>query len=267
MTNPVTPPVHTQAFPLSGWPADLAQFIGSHAPGLYLSLLASALIISLLAFFGWRRLGGLCRSRLKITYACFGIVVFALIAYQVMAFKILPKFDALVAFYISVDAQFAYLDLAAKVSYLAQSMVMVAIGIVVAGILWLKRYRTEAVVYLVSIAGNGILNTAIKIMAQRARPPHQHGFAVEFGYSFPSGHSSGAMATYAMLAFILCQVTAKRWHLLWVLLATTAIVSIGYSRLYLQVHFMSDVIAGFTSGSIWVLLCVAIYQQQKRLAK
>jgi len=37
--------------------------------------------------------------------------------------------------------------------------------------------------------------------------------------------------------------------------------------LYLQVHFMSDVIAGFTSGSIWVLLCVAIYQQQKRLAK
>lgn len=75
------------------------------------------------------------------------------------------------------------------------------------------------------------------------------------------------MATYAMLAFILCQITAKRWHLLWVALASVVIVSIGYSRMYLQVHFMSDVIAGFTSGSIWVLLCVAIYQQQKRLGK
>lgn len=263
MTMITTP----QTFPLSGWPADLAQFIGGHAPMLYLCLLALVLIASLLAFWGWRHLAAPCRSRLKITYALLGMAGFVLIAYQVMAFKSLPKFDALVAFYISVDAQFAYLDLAAKVSYLAQSMVMATLGLLIGCLLWLKKYRTEAVVYLLSIAGNGLLNTAIKMIAQRARPPHLHGFAIETGYSFPSGHSSGAMATYAMLAFILCQITAKRWHLLWVLLASTLIVSIGYSRLYLQVHFMSDVISGFTSGSIWVLLCVAIYQQQKRLGK
>ena len=259
--------MNTQAFPLDGWPVALAQWLGSHAAPVYLGLLASVVALSLIAALCWRRLGTPCRSRLKISYACLATVAFAVIAYQVMAYKSLPKFDALVAFYISVDAQFAYLNLAAKVSYLAQSMVMTALGLLIGGLLWWKHYRTEAVVYVLSIAGNGVLNTAIKLMAQRARPPHFHGFAIETGYSFPSGHSSGAMATYAMLAFILCQITAKRWHLVWVLLASALIASIGYSRMYLQVHFMSDVIAGFTSGSLWVLLCVAIYQQQKRLSQ
>lgn len=267
MTTPIAPAAAQPVFPLSGWPTELAQFIGRHAPTIYLSLLAGVLVSTLVAFFCWRRCSARTRSRLKITYACLGIVGFACITYQVMAFKALPKFDALTTFYISVDASFSYLKLAANVSYLAQSMVMAALAVIIGGLLWWKHFRTEAVVYVLSICGNGALNTAIKIIAQRARPPHLHGFAIETGYSFPSGHSSGAMATYAMLAFILCQITAKRWHVLWVLLASALIISIGFSRVYLQVHFMSDVIAGFTSGSIWVLLCVAIYQQQKRLGK
>lgn len=267
MTSPISTPVPQQTFPLSGWPTDLAQFIGNHAPQLYLSLLALVLLGTLLAFFGWRCLGPACRRRIKLSYAIVGVIGFAIITYQVMAFKSLPKFDALTTFYISVHASFTYLDWAAKLSYLAQSMVMAALAVVVGALLWWRHYRIEAMVYVLSIAGNGVLNTAIKFIAQRARPPHLHGFAIETGYSFPSGHSSGAMATYAMLAFILCQITAKRWHLIWVLLASALIVSIGFSRVYLQVHFMSDVIAGFTSGSIWVLLCVAIYQQQKRLGR
>ncbi len=262
----MTPPTSPMTFPLSGWPTDLAQLIGNHAPMLYLSLLGCVVVLTILAFFGWQRLGPRCRSRLKIAYAAIGTLAFATIAYQVMAFKSLPKFDALTTFYISVHASFGYLDLAAKVSYLAQSMVMAALAVFIGGLLWWRRYRAEAVIYVVSILGNGVLNTAIKFIAQRARPPHLHGFAIETGYSFPSGHSSGAMATYAMLAFILCQITAKRWHLLWIVLASALIVSIGFSRMYLQVHFMSDVIAGFTSGSIWVLLCVAMYRQHKRMA-
>ncbi|MBP6117578.1 MAG: phosphatase PAP2 family protein [Neisseriaceae bacterium] len=267
MTAPTTPITTQQTFPLSGWPTELAQFIGYHAPTLYLTLLALVLLGTLLAFFGWRCLGPNRRRRMKRTYAVLGMIGFGFIAYQVMAFKDLPKFDALTAFYISVHASFTYLDLAAKLSYLAQGWVMAALAVLIGALLWWRHFRTEAVVYVLSIAGNGVLNTAIKIMAQRARPPHLHGVVIETGYSFPSGHSSGAMATYAMLAFILCQITAKRWHLLWVLLASALIVSIGFSRIYLQVHFISDVIAGFTSGSIWVLLCVAIYQQQKRLGK
>lgn len=162
----------TQAFPLNGWPVTLAQWLGSHTVPVYLGLVAGVVVLSLVAALCWRSLPAAARSRLKIGYACLATVGFAVIAYQVMAYKSLPKFDALVAFYISVDARFAYLDLAAKVSYLAQSMVMAAIGVLIGGLLWLKRYRTEAVVYVLSIAGNGVLNTAIKLMAQRARPTY-----------------------------------------------------------------------------------------------
>jgi membrane-associated phospholipid phosphatase len=106
------------------------------------------------------------------------------------------------------------------------------------------------------MAGNGVLNPLLKRIVARARPLHEHGLAHAEGYSFPSGHTSGAVVAYGMLAYLLLRLAPPRWHLP-VLLATVALVfTVGCSRVVLQVHWASDVLAGFASGTAWLLVCV-----------
>jgi membrane-associated phospholipid phosphatase len=93
---------------------------------------------------------------------------------------------------------------------------------------------------------------------------HDHGLLLEHGWSFPSGHASGAVATYGMLAYVLTRLLPERWHA--AILATAAVIALstGFSRVFLQVHFLSDVIAGFACGLAWLTLCIAGVEVSQR---
>lgn len=109
-----------------------------------------------------------------------------------------------------------------------------------------------------------MVTAIIKATLERARPVHDHGVLLEHGWSFPSGHASGAVATYGMLAYVLIRLLPEHWHT--VILATAAIIGLatGFSRVFLQVHFLSDVIAGFACGLAWLTLRIAGVEASQR---
>jgi len=115
-------------------------------------------------------------------------------------------------------------------------------------LLW-RRYRREAVFAIVSTAGSGLLNQASKHLFQRQRPQLWDSIAPELTYSFPSGHAMGSMTLAAVLV-LLAWPTRWRWPV--ALLAPAFALLVGASRLYLGVHWPSDVLAGWAAGLAWV---------------
>lgn len=144
----------------------------------------------------------------------------------------------------------------AAVTALANTPVLWTLAIAGAVVLlWHRRY-TLAAVWIASIAGNGIVTRILKATFERARPVYDLELLTVQGYSFPSGHSSGAVATYGALAYILIRTTPANWHLPIVLAAASTAFVTGCSRFFLRVHYASDVFAGFASGLAWLSLCV-----------
>ena len=128
--------------------------------------------------------------------------------------------------------------------------IAVAIALVALGRWWL------ALGWVAAVAGNGVLNTVLKHIFARVRPLGLDGLTLEEGFSFPSGHSSGSVVAYGMLAYLALRLLPFRWHLPALILAMTLALTVGSSRMFLRVHFASDVIAGFASGAVWLALCV-----------
>ena len=104
-----------------------------------------------------------------------------------------------------------------------------------------------------------ISNMMLKRFIDRARPGIEHLVSVET-LSYPSGHAMSAMAFYGFLIFLVLKFKIqKTFKYLLVLLLTVLILSIGISRIYLGVHFPSDIAGGFIAGFIWVVFCVLVF--------
>lgn len=147
-----------------------------------------------------------------------------------------------------------------NITHLADTATLTVLGIVgTLALLWLRR-RWLALVVAVAMAGNALLNSTLKAVFARARPLHDPTEALVSGFSFPSGHSSGAVVAYGMLAYVLIRCLspahAARLRLPLVLAATALAFTIGCSRIFIQAHFATDVLAGFASGSAWLAVCI-----------
>jgi membrane-associated phospholipid phosphatase len=148
----------------------------------------------------------------------------------------------------------------AAITRLGDTATLAGLCMVVAVALLLAGKRRFAFIWVLALAGNGVLNSVLKQIFARIRPLHEDGLVLASGFSFPSGHSSGAVVAYGMLAWLACQWVAKQWHLPIVLSAIALAYSVGVSRVFVQVHFASDVMAGFASGTAWLVVCVASLQ-------
>jgi len=116
------------------------------------------------------------------------------------------------------------------------------------GLLVARRWR-EATFAGVAFAGSALLNMATKQFFQRDRPTLWESIAPEHTFSFPSGHAMGSV-TLAMVVVLLCWHT--RWRWLAVVLAGSFALLVGVSRIYLGVHYPSDILGGFAAGIAWV---------------
>ena len=102
----------------------------------------------------------------------------------------------------------------------------------------------------IALAGSGLLNVAAKHYFGRARPSLWESIAPESTFSFPSGHAMGSMTLAAVLV-LLAWPTRWRW---WVLgLAAAFVLMVGASRIYLGVHYPSDILAGWAAALAWVM--------------
>lgn len=112
-----------------------------------------------------------------------------------------------------------------------------------------RRLGREALFVVLAAGGSALLNTALKHLFERPRPMLWQTSEVQYSFSFPSGHAT-ACATLACVLVALTWRTRWRWPVL--LAGTTFAVVVGTSRVYLGVHFPSDVVAGWATGMAWV---------------
>jgi len=142
-------------------------------------------------------------------------------------------------------------------------LVLVSAAMVLA--LLLRRKMVLAAGCVAATAGAGIWNWVLKHAFERARPEHLHGFVQAQGWSFPSGHASAAMAVYGVGCYLLLCRVAPAWRLACLCGAVALIALIGASRILLQVHFFSDVAAGFAVSGAWLLVCLLFTENARRL--
>ena len=139
------------------------------------------------------------------------------------------------------------------------------LGVIVAGVLAIKR-RWRWLIYLAITCGGGaLLNLELKRYFERARPALAEALRQAHGYSFPSGHAMGATIVFGALAYLATRVLAPwRWRSAAIALACTLICSVALSRVYLGVHWISDIAAGISAGTLWVVVTTVAYEVLRR---
>lgn len=130
-----------------------------------------------------------------------------------------------------------------------------------------KRQYVVILAFWLTMAGVGLSVQYGKKYISRARP-EAVGYYSEPNFSFPSGHATTAIAQYGIVAYFMFRLFGVRWkRRLAVWLSVGLILVIGFSRIYLGVHFLSDVIAGFLLGGMWLLLGISLIEIMNYKAK
>ena len=134
--------------------------------------------------------------------------------------------------------------------------VLSVLTLAVSAFLALDRKGRTAILVLIAVGGALVLSSLLKSGFQRPRPELvPHGSYV-YTSSFPSGHSMMSAATYLTLGALLARVQPRRrLKILLLGFATLLTLIVGCSRVYLGVHWPTDVLAGWTAGAIWALVC------------
>lgn len=133
--------------------------------------------------------------------------------------------------------------------------------VAVVAVLWLgwRRRWLDATLLAVAAGGAGLLVTAGKVIMERPRPPVADRLVVETNPSLPSGHALASLVVIGMVTgFVLGQVATLVARIAVLLSAAVAVCLIGWSRLYLGVHWGTDVLAGWLLGAAWLTVCLTV---------
>jgi undecaprenyl-diphosphatase len=198
--------------------------------------------------------GALLIVGLTIILVC--VAFFAMLADEVMEGGT-QKFDNAVLLWMNARASPQLTGFALNVSALGAGTVVWLVVIVASVFLWSTRHRWSVALLWVSIVGSGLINASMKLFFNRPRPQLFPWRAPYAGLSsFPSGHSMTAMVCYATLAYLVARLEPSRFlRRFTFVLAGLIILAIGLSRMYLGVHYPTDVLAGFTMGLAWASFC------------
>jgi undecaprenyl-diphosphatase len=192
---------------------------------------------------------------LVITIA--GIAVFAQLADWVSDKAAITDLDLRFDNALHAHATPLGITIAKAVSFIGGPVAMTVL--MVAGAIYLLASRQILLLYgwLVAFIGGGALDWALKTIFQRDRPSFPDAFVHVGGYSFPSGHSMGSLIGYGMLAYVIAHSTrGRRIDVIVAVCAAVLVLAIGFSRLYLGAHYLSDVLAGFAAGMVWLAACI-----------
>ncbi|WP_238649851.1 phosphatase PAP2 family protein [Paenibacillus piscarius] len=151
--------------------------------------------------------------------------------------------------------------LAKGLSLVGSSMLAVGISLVTMLILFFAlKHRMELVLFLCVGLGSQLLNTLLKQWFHRERPSI-HRLIEQAGYSFPSGHSMAAFSLYGVIAYLLWRhMRSGSERVLLILFTVLMTGGIGWSRIYLGVHYPSDVIGGYAASGAWLMLSAACFE-------
>jgi membrane-associated phospholipid phosphatase len=140
-------------------------------------------------------------------------------------------------------------------------IVVVLVTISFSLLLWKKRVWAAQILF-VNCLGGLILNQGLKLIFAKPRPHLWTPLIIEHSYSFPSGHALGSAVVYGFLAFLLARQYPSYSMGIYGM-AICVVGSIGLSRLFLGVHYPTDIVAGYFVGCLWLITCVGIYHSRQ----
>jgi membrane-associated phospholipid phosphatase len=160
-------------------------------------------------------------------------------------------------------------DVFRAITTLGNFVTLFVVTVIAVAVLWRRRERTDGVFVAFAFLGAQVLSSGMKLGFRRERPFFPDPLATESTFSFPSGHALVSLAVYGSIALVLARRLRRRGDRLVLFGATGLLVlAIGFSRLYLGVHFLSDVLAGFAAGAAWVaLLYVALEVHSRYISR
>ena len=212
-----------------------------------------------------RRLNPDERYGLRVTLFAIAIVLvtvpFATLLFQVLAKGPLTDLDGSVANRLNgwVHGSPNAVRVLEDVSNIGKPITLFVL-VAVAVIYLLRQRRVRLALYLVvTSVGGGLVDTAVKILVNRPRPIVDHPIATALGKSFPSGHAMSSTVTYGALALVFLPALPRRWRPVGLGGVVLLVLAIGTSRLFLGVHFVSDVVGGFVLGLAWVAASTAAF--------
>jgi len=247
----------------------LASWLGAHALPVFVALLCALLLLMVFIAWVWdrpvlrRTQAAFSQPALLLLNVAVGFAIvlgaaagFAEIAEQLGPDGAMSRADEALSVSIRRHVGVGTLQVFGLLTQLADPGVLALLGGAVTLWLWWRGQRTLALGWVLALGGNALLNPMLKRVFERVRPVHDNGLVAELGWSFPSGHTSGATVAYGMLAYVMLRTLPTAWHLPALLGATALAFTVGSSRVFLQVHFTSDVLAGFASGTAWLVVCI-----------
>lgn len=139
------------------------------------------------------------------------------------------------------------------VSFLGSPLFLVILGAILVAVLLYLKLKRATVLFLITMAGEIVLDLALKPFFGRARPDAFFDYSLPSSYSFPSGHAFGSLCFYGILAWIGAERVSNIGAKFGIGVTAFALIFfIGLSRVYLGVHFPSDVLAGYAVGLFWI---------------
>ena len=124
---------------------------------------------------------------------------------------------------------------------------------------WHRKHFRLALFLVVTTLGGGLLDTAVKVAVDRPRPSLVAPIATAYGKSFPSGHAMSSVVVYGSLLLVFFPVLSRPWRRRCVAGVVVLVLVIGFSRLALGVHYISDVLGGYVLGLAWLAASTAAF--------
>lgn len=153
------------------------------------------------------------------------------------------------------------------VTYLGSWPIVMSLGVVVFIILFLLIERRQALFFVSSVAITAGIYSILKLIIHRPRPDIGYSLISRNGFSFPSGHATMSIVFYGLLGYLIYRICKKWWQKLLIVTTTLVIVYfIGFSRMYLGVHWPSDILAGWAVGLSILIFAITLFVEQERFA-
>jgi membrane-associated phospholipid phosphatase len=145
---------------------------------------------------------------------------------------------------------------------------MALVVVAAVGVLLLSKRYASAVFVLAAAAGGALLNLGLKAIFERVRPPAATAIAAAQGFSFPSGHAMGSVIVLGSIGYVTLRLPV-RWKVKSAVLAAlaTAVVLVGLSRVYLGVHWLSDIAGGWSAGVVWLATATVAFETLLRIRR
>lgn len=195
-----------------------------------------------------------------------GLWLFAGVTEDVINHDPLTRFDLALLTWMRAHATPLGDRIFVVVTLIGSPLAMAAVWVGGAVLILVRRQYILLTAWAAAFTGAGLLSMMLKILIRRPRPPGAAAFLHGDTFSFPSGHALGALVGYGMLSYVIGTAWLESGGARLRLVVGTAllVVAIGLSRLYLGVHYFSDVVGGYAAGVLWLSACISGLQVVER---